>query len=178
MCGSFPRNLSCYVIGIEEACRCSSSATSASFLFHWHSLYHELGSIQDRFSSTFPVQIARSAVKSPRGAARYERSRPATPQRLLDFHISQFDTFWRALTRGEWRELQSSITYGSLHSDATDVGYGGTLDTNMEAGSPCSPVAQFFRSADDCINFITLRKLRSIRLLLKTSQTAISFFCC
>jgi hypothetical protein len=44
--------------------------------------------------------------------------------------------YWRSLTRGEGRDLHPLPTDLTMHSDAADVGYVGTLGMCSEAGSP------------------------------------------
>jgi hypothetical protein len=44
--------------------------------------------------------------------------------------------YWRSLTRGEGRDLHPPPADLTMHSDAADVGYGGTLGMESEAGSP------------------------------------------
>jgi hypothetical protein len=54
-----------------------------------------------------------------------------------------------------------------MHSDAADVGYGGTLGFNQEAGSPGLWAGRGMWEARDRAESITLRELRAVRLLLQ-----------
>lgn len=80
--------------------------------------------------------------------------------------------FWRQLTRGEGRELRPCPPDLALHSDAADVGWGGTLGPDLRAGSRGLWEAQGFWSAADRVESITLRELRAVRLLLHQSFSA------
>lgn len=53
-----------------------------------------------------------------------------------------------------------------MHSDATDVGYGGTLRPVATPGSPGLWEEQGFWTASDREHSITLRELHAVRLLL------------
>lgn len=53
-----------------------------------------------------------------------------------------------------------------MHADAADLGYGGTLGLNMDAGSPGLWEGQGFWTAEDRASSITVRELRAVRLLL------------
>ena len=80
--------------------------------------------------------------------------------------------YWRSLTRGEGRELRPCPPHMAMHSDAADVGWGGTLGPNLQAGSPGLWEGQGFWSAKDRAAPITLRELRAVRLLLHQSFSA------
>lgn len=54
----------------------------------------------------------------------------------------------------------------TMHSDAADVGYGGTLGFEEGAGLPGLWECRGFWNATDRAHSITLRKLRAVRLLL------------
>lgn len=73
---------------------------------------------------------------------------------------------WRSLTRGDGRQLQPAAPTMALHTDAADLGYGGTLGIGMTPGAPGLWEAQDIWSAADRAQSITLRELRSVRLLL------------
>lgn len=73
---------------------------------------------------------------------------------------------WRSLARGEGRELQPSAAALTMHSDAADVGYGGTLGMDERAGSQGLWEGQGFWTQADRAESITLRELRAVRLLL------------
>jgi len=53
-----------------------------------------------------------------------------------------------------------------MHSAAADVGYGGTLGYNEEAGSPGLWEGRGFWTPSDRAQSINLRELRAVRLLL------------
>lgn len=80
--------------------------------------------------------------------------------------------YWRSLTRGEGRELRPCPPSMAMHSDAADVGWGGTLGPNLQAGSPGLWEGQGFWGAEDRTASITLRELRAVRLLLHRSFSA------
>lgn len=77
--------------------------------------------------------------------------------------------FWRCLTRGEGRELQPASASLTMHADAANVGYGGTLGYDAHPGSRGLWEAQGFWSAEERQQSITLRELRAVRLLLQKS---------
>ena len=54
----------------------------------------------------------------------------------------------------------------AMHSDASRVGYGGTLGFKLGAGSPGEWSSQGFWTSDDHRSSITLLELRAVRLLL------------
>jgi hypothetical protein len=54
-----------------------------------------------------------------------------------------------------------------MHSDEADVGYGGTLGFNKEAGSPGLWAGRGMWEARDRVESITLRELRAVRLLIQ-----------
>lgn len=91
-----------------------------------------------------------------------------TPTRVRLCRQSLRDlAYWRSLTRGEGRDLQPPPPPEvMMHSDAADVGYGGTLGPVGEPGSPGLWEGQGFWTASDREQSITLRELRAVRLLL------------
>lgn len=76
---------------------------------------------------------------------------------------------WRCLTREDGRALQPAKPDLSLHTDAADLGYGGTLGPSMEPGARGLWEGQGIWTAADRAQSITLRELRSVRLLLVRS---------
>jgi hypothetical protein len=54
-----------------------------------------------------------------------------------------------------------------MHSDAADVGYGGTLSTDPEAGSPGLWECRGLWATEEQAEAITLRELKAARLLLQ-----------
>jgi hypothetical protein len=74
--------------------------------------------------------------------------------------------YWRSLTRGEGRDLLPRPADLTMHSDAADVGYGGTLGTNPEAGSPGLWEGQGLWTTRERAEPITLRELKAVRMLL------------
>jgi hypothetical protein len=76
-------------------------------------------------------------------------------------------SYWRTLTRGEGRDLWRVEPDLVMHSDAADVGYGGTLGFDRVAGSPGLWAGRGMWEASDRMESITLRELRSVRLLLQ-----------
>ena len=85
-------------------------------------------------------------------------------------HKSMRDVrFWRTLTRGTGRDLRPSPPDLTMHSDAANFGYGGTLGKDTKAGSPGLWVGQGFWTAEERSKSITLRELRAVRLLLHQS---------
>ena len=75
--------------------------------------------------------------------------------------------YWRSLTRGEGRDLQPPPADLTMHSDAADVGYGGTLGTCSDAGSPGLWEGHGLWAAKERAEPITLRELKAVRLLLQ-----------
>jgi hypothetical protein len=54
-----------------------------------------------------------------------------------------------------------------MHSDAAGVGYGGTLGTDPETGSPGSWEGRGLWATEERAEAITLRELKAVRLLLQ-----------
>lgn len=77
--------------------------------------------------------------------------------------------FWRSVTSGSGRYLQPSMSDLTVQADAAIVGYGETLGKDRATGSPGSWVGQGFWTAEDRAQSITLRELRTVRLLLHRS---------
>jgi hypothetical protein len=76
-------------------------------------------------------------------------------------------SYWRTLTRGEGRDLWRVEPDAVMHSDAADVGYGGTLGFDRTAGSQGLWAGRGMWEARDRAESITLRELRAVRLLLQ-----------
>lgn len=76
-------------------------------------------------------------------------------------------SYWRSLDRGEGRDLHRLELYIRIHSDAADVGYGGTLGKLQEAGTPSLWEGRGFWVAQDRVESITSRALRPFRMLLQ-----------
>lgn len=74
--------------------------------------------------------------------------------------------YWRSLARGEGRDLVRLPPDVTMHSDAADVGYGGTLGFDETAGSSGLWEGRGFWTMEDRAQSITLRELRAVRLLL------------
>ena len=74
--------------------------------------------------------------------------------------------YWRSLSRGEGRDLIRLEPHVAMHSDAADVGYGGTLGLDVGQGLPGLWEGRSFWSADDRAHSITLRELKAVRQLL------------
>jgi hypothetical protein len=113
-------------------------------------------------------------------------ARPAPPRRsqsYLECHVAPWESswgkvrlsrkslrdlaYWRTLVRGEGRDLWRVEPDLVMHSDAADVGYGGTLGFNKEAGYPGLWAGRGMWEARDRVESITLRELRAVRLLLQ-----------
>jgi hypothetical protein len=75
--------------------------------------------------------------------------------------------YWRSLTRGEGRDLHPPPADLTMHSDAADVGYGGTLGLESEAGSPGLWEGHGLWATEERAEPITLRELKAVRLLLQ-----------
>lgn len=86
-------------------------------------------------------------------------------QSILDF------TYWRALVRREGRDLHRNPPYIRIHSDATNVLYGGTLVFNTAPGYLGLWEGQGFRNTEDCAQYINFRELCTFRVLL------LKYFC-
>jgi hypothetical protein len=81
--------------------------------------------------------------------------------------VSTRPPYWRSLTRGEGRDLSRVEPDMTMHRDAADVGYGGTLGLLQNAGSPGLWEGRGFWEARDRAESITLRELRAVGLLLQ-----------
>jgi hypothetical protein len=75
--------------------------------------------------------------------------------------------YWRSLTRGEGRDLHPPPADLTMHSDAADVEYGGTLGMESEAGSPGLWEGRGLWATEERAEPITLRELKAVRLLLQ-----------
>jgi hypothetical protein len=75
--------------------------------------------------------------------------------------------YWRSLTRGEGRDLHPPPADLTMHSDAADVGYGGTLGMCSESGSNGLWKGRRLWSTEERAEPITLRELKAVRLLLQ-----------
>lgn len=94
-------------------------------------------------------------------------------QRIRLGHASLKDLrTWRTLTAGPdqathpGRAILPLMPTGILHTDASDLGYGGTLGLRGEAGDPGECEAQALWSAPERGDCITVRELRAVRKLL------------
>lgn len=72
----------------------------------------------------------------------------------------------RRAPRAVRADMKPSSPTMPMHRDVANVGQGGTLDTDLIAGSPGSWVDQGFWTAEERRKSITLRKLRAVRMLL------------
>lgn len=77
--------------------------------------------------------------------------------------------WWRSLEHGDGQEVHLVPQSISLHSDALEVGYSGTLGFETSAASPGLWEARGFWGANDRQTSSTLRKLRAVRLRLSRS---------
>lgn len=73
--------------------------------------------------------------------------------------------YWRSLKRGEGRDLQPPQQQLTMHTDAVDVCYRGTLGPNPLQGSPGLWSNQVLWDSAERKVSITLRELRAVRLL-------------
>ncbi len=75
---------------------------------------------------------------------------------------------WRTMTSTdcEGRPIHPPVSQAVLHSDAADVGYGGTLGTDDSAGAPGIWEAQGIWKWQDRAESISYRELKAIRMLL------------
>lgn len=74
--------------------------------------------------------------------------------------------YWRSLGRGEARDLDRLDPQIAMHSDADDVGYGGTLGFEERKGQPGLWDGRGFWNAEDIVQSINVIELRAVRLLL------------
>jgi hypothetical protein len=72
-----------------------------------------------------------------------------------------------SFSRGEGRDLHPPLADLTMHSDAADVGYGGTLGSWAEAGSSGLREGRGIWSSRERSESITLRELKAVRLLLQ-----------
>jgi hypothetical protein len=77
---------------------------------------------------------------------------------------------WRRLTSAEkdGRQIHSPAPQLSLHSDASDVGYGGTLGPHSAQGEPGLWESQGIWGWADRAKSISYRELKAVRLLLQS----------
>lgn len=124
--------------------------------FYTRSLYFDMSCAEreERGQSPQRASSARTPV-DPRLKVRLSR------QSIRDLR------YWRSLRRGEGRYLHRPEPHATLHSDAADVGYGGTLGFDQAAGSPGLWEGRGFWTAEDRVESITLLELRAVRLLLQ-----------
>ena len=73
---------------------------------------------------------------------------------------------WRSLEAGEGRDIQERKCQVGFHSDASDLGFGGTWGRRLEAGTPGTYQGQALWCAQERSLNISLRELRAVRLLL------------
>jgi hypothetical protein len=71
------------------------------------------------------------------------------------------------LTRGEGRDLHPPPARLTMHRDAADVGYGGILGLESEAGSPGLWESYGLWATAERAERITLRELKAARFLLQ-----------
>lgn len=96
----------------------------------------------EKYSGTWSTP--RAATSSPRVPSsdmkgvwgRIPRKKTNT-QVLLNHQSLRDNRYWRSLAMGEGRELQPAPPQFNLHSDAADVGWGGTLGHVLSAGFLC-----------------------------------------
>ena len=75
--------------------------------------------------------------------------------------------YWRRFTRGEGRDIIPPRPQCNLHSDVADVGYGGTLGTDLNPGSTGLWDCQGLWGPYERHNPITMRELRAVRMTLR-----------
>jgi hypothetical protein len=75
--------------------------------------------------------------------------------------------YWRSLVGGEVRDLHPLPADLSMHSDAENLGYCGTLGTDPEAGSPGLWEVRGLWATEERAEEIKLRKLNAVRLFLQ-----------
>lgn len=121
-------------------------------------------------------RAARSEATSARGGARSMGRMARSGKRVVP---PEFDKvrlsrqsirdlrYWRSLARGEGRDLIRLEADRTMHSDAADVGYGGTLGLDTGAGQPGLWEGRGLWEARDRMEGITLRELKAVRLLLQ-----------
>jgi hypothetical protein len=73
---------------------------------------------------------------------------------------------WRSLCRGNSRDMHEPIPRLTMHSDASDLGYGGTLGTLSGPGQPGEADGQDLWGVSDRRDSISVRELRAVRLLM------------
>jgi hypothetical protein len=106
-----------------------------------------------------------------RGQTRDKRaSRGGACVRLSHQSVRDLDC-WRRLAgyEGTGRPILPLSSDGDLHTDAADVGYGGTLDTDGEPGQDGQWQEQGIWSWRDRAESISVRELRAVRVLLQGS---------
>ena len=73
---------------------------------------------------------------------------------------------WRSFAAGEGRDIAEKPEDASLHSDASDLGYGGTWGRQLGPGTPGDHQGQGLWQAEERRLTISVRELRAVRLLL------------
>lgn len=111
-------------------------------------------------AETSPAAGAPELADRPKGGQGFDKVR-LSRQSIRDLR------YWRSLTRGEGRDLIRVEPDRTMHSDAADVGYGGTLGLETQAGAPGLWEGRGLWEAKDRMESITLRELKSVRLLLQ-----------
>lgn len=138
--------------------------------FYTRSLYFDMTLVekQERRARDwlFPGDDAAAHLESLARGPRQGRAQSGTARVRLSRQALRDLRHWRVLSRGEGRELQPSRPAIVMHSDAADVGYGGTLGFDEVAGSPGLWEGQGIWAPTDRAESITLRELRAVRLLL------------
>jgi hypothetical protein len=113
-----------------------------------------------------PADRTGRGTKEPYLAPLGPRERPWTKVRLSRQSLRDL-AYWRSLTRGEGRDLHPLPADLTMQSDAADLGYGGTLGTCSEAGSPGLWEGRGLWQTAERAESITLRELKAVRLFLQ-----------
>jgi hypothetical protein len=121
------------------------------------------------FARFFTRSIYDDLSTARRGA---RRERPASRQgdRVRLSHQSLRDLrTWQRLARAEkeGRRMHPPVPDGIMHTDAADVGYGGTLDREGQPGDQGAWESQGVWGWKDRAQSINVRELKAVRLLLQ-----------
>lgn len=109
-----------------------------------------------------PPTENRSTLQTPSGHPQYKFfGQVRLSRQSLRDHICG-----RFLIRGKGRDILPSPPIITIHIDASDVGYGGTLRYDTTTGSPNFSGASCFWTAHNHESSITLKELRAARLLV------------
>lgn len=123
-------------------------------------------------SQLVPLPLARFFTRSLYDALKKDAPRRGRyPERTVKLsHVALRDLrSWSTMLAGDGRLIYGGKPSWCLHTDAADVGYGGTLGRDMTAGSEGEISVQGIWSPFLRLKSITLRELVAVRLTLENT---------